>query len=248
MELVNNTLGHAVTMTSREIAELTGKRHDHVMVDCRKLADFYAETYSPEKAGELVKSSTYVDSTGRSLPCFELGKQASLDLVTGYSLPHRHAVNKRWQELEAMLDQPKVPQTMPEALRLAAEAIEQRDMLALQNKVQAEALAVAEPKARALDLITAGEKAVTMREAAKLLDVKEAQLTGWLHQHGWTYRLNGRWVARQEHIQGGRLVYKEAKFTDQRTGHEVYAPYCHITPKGLAKLAHEFQKQHAKAA
>lgn len=90
-----------LTMTSREIAELTGKRHDNVMVDCRKLVEFYAETYSPEKSGEFVKSSTYKDSTGRELPCYELNKMASLDLVTGYSLPHRHAVNKRWQELEA---------------------------------------------------------------------------------------------------------------------------------------------------
>lgn len=88
------------TMSSREIAELTGKRHDHVMVDCRKLAQFYIETYSPEISGEHVKPSFYKDSTGRDLPCFDLCKQASLDLVTGYSLPHRHAVNVRWQELE----------------------------------------------------------------------------------------------------------------------------------------------------
>ena len=58
-----NSLTHfgsvPVSMSSREIAELTGKRHDHVVTDCRKLAEFYAETYSPEKAGELVKSTTY---------------------------------------------------------------------------------------------------------------------------------------------------------------------------------------------
>lgn len=88
-------------MSSREIAELTGKRHDNVMADCRTLAAFYAQTYSPEKSGQWVKSSTYTDSTGRKLPCFDLSKQASLDLVTGYSLAHRHAVNVRWQELEA---------------------------------------------------------------------------------------------------------------------------------------------------
>lgn len=110
--------GAPLTMSSREIAQLCDKRHDHVMVDCRKLAAFYAKTYSPEKSGELVKSSIYADSTGRSLPCFELDKQASLDLVTGYSLPHRHAVNKRWQELESMVDQPRIPQTMPDVLRL----------------------------------------------------------------------------------------------------------------------------------
>ena len=45
-----------LTMTSREIAELTGKRHDNVMADCRTLAAFYAQTHSPEKSGEWVKA------------------------------------------------------------------------------------------------------------------------------------------------------------------------------------------------
>lgn len=80
-----------ISMTSREIAELCDKRHDNVLADCRKLAEFYTQTYSPEKSGELVKSSTYTDSTGRSLMCFDLTEQAVIDLITGYSLPHRHA-------------------------------------------------------------------------------------------------------------------------------------------------------------
>lgn len=95
----------SLTMTSREIAELVEKRHDNVMADIRNLMEFYAAKYSPEKSGELVKSSTYKDSTGRTLPCFELSKDACLDLVTGYSLPHRHAVNQRWQELEQLTTQ-----------------------------------------------------------------------------------------------------------------------------------------------
>lgn len=111
-----------VTITSREIAEICGKRHDNVMVDCRKLSDFYAEKYSPEKSGQSIKSSTYIDSTGRVLPCMELDKDACVDLITGYSLEHRHAVNQRWKELEATQSQPfKVPQTLREALLLAAE-------------------------------------------------------------------------------------------------------------------------------
>ena len=86
------------------------------------------------------------------------------------------------------------------------------------------------------------------KKVAKLLGIKENRLTAWLHEHGWTYRLNGRWVAKQEHIQGGRLIYKEAKYTDEKTGHEVYAPYCHITPKGLAKLARVFAGPDGKLA
>lgn len=41
-------------------------------------------------------------------------------------------------------------------------------------------------------------------------------------------------------LKGGRLAYKEARYTDDVTNQEVYRPYCHITPKGLARLAIEF--------
>lgn len=86
-------------------------------------------------------------------------------------------------------------------------------------------MVVAQPKAGALDLIAAGEKCIAIRESAKLLGVYEKLITGWLNEHGWVYRLNGRWVAKQPHVQAGRLIYKEARYTDERTRQEVYAPY-----------------------
>ncbi|HHR5813974.1 TPA: Rha family transcriptional regulator, partial [Providencia alcalifaciens] len=43
--LVNNS---ELTMSSREISELTGKRHDNVMADIRKML---VEIQSPEKLG-----------------------------------------------------------------------------------------------------------------------------------------------------------------------------------------------------
>lgn len=120
--------------------------------------------------------------------------------------------------------------------------------MALENKVQAEALVVAQPKAGALDLIAAGEKCIAIPESVKLLGVYEKRITGWLNEHGWVYRLNGRWVAKQPHVQAGRLIYKEARYTDERTRQEVYAPYCHITPKGLAKLSEAFASEALQAA
>lgn len=234
-----------LTMTSREIAELTGKVHSNVMRDIRAMMDALVQD---SNLNSVCKTTTYSGTNGQSYDQYELDKDTCLTLLLGYDAVARMKVVKRWQELERMVDQPKVPQSMPEALRLAAEAIEQRDQLALENKAQAEALAEAQPKVAGFDLIAAGEKSITIRESAKLLGVKENRLTTWLHEHGWTYRLNGRWVAKQEHIQGGRLIYKEAKYTDEKTGHEVYAPYCHITPKGLSKLARVFGSGQAELA
>ena len=111
------------------------------------------------------------------------------------------------------------------------------------EKVKAAALAIAAPKAQALDRIAADDKALTVTQAAKVLGVKREALTTWLSANGWMYRQNGSWVAYQQHIQNGRLLYKEARYTDENTGQEVYRPYCHITPKGLAKLAQAFGRE-----
>ena len=86
--------GAGATMSSREIAELTGKRHDQVLVDIRKLLQSL-EIDAPEFSG------AYVDSRGNSQPCFNLPKRETFILMTGYSIPARAKVIDRWQELEA---------------------------------------------------------------------------------------------------------------------------------------------------
>ena len=59
------------TMTSREIAELTGKQHKHVLEDVRKML----EDLDLSSAGF---SAQYKDSTGRTLPCFNLPLSVAL--------------------------------------------------------------------------------------------------------------------------------------------------------------------------
>ena len=117
------------TMSSREIAELCEKQHKNVVVDVEKLFDFYNEMYTAEKSAVLIKESSYVASNGKSNKQYLLNKDAVIDLITGYSLPHRHAVNQRWQELETGL----LPKTRIEALRQLADSLERED--ALKNEV-----------------------------------------------------------------------------------------------------------------
>ena len=102
-----------VTMSSREIAELTGKRHAHVMRDIRNML---AELEITEPSF----GCSYQDSTGRSLPCFNLDRDLTETLITGYSIPLRFRVVTRLRELENV-SAPILPQSLPEALRLAAD-------------------------------------------------------------------------------------------------------------------------------
>ena len=111
-------------------------------------------------------------------------------------------------------------------------------VLALENQVVTLA-----PKAAALDQIAATTEALTITQAAKVLGVKRETLTTWLHANGWIYRQNGAWVAYDQHIKNGRLQFKEARYTDEKTGQECLKPYCHVLPKGLTKLAEVFGSQ-----
>jgi len=139
---------------------------------------------------------------------------------------------------KAALTRFNVPSTFPEAMRLAADLAEQKAHVEAQ-------LALAEPKAEALDLISASSDAMTSTQAAKVLGMKRADLTSRLHAEGWWYRQNGSWVAYDKYIKNGCLEYKEAKYTDETTGLKCIKPYCHITPKGLVKLAERFSVKKA---
>ena len=98
----------AVTsMTSKEIADLTGKRHDHVMRDIRSMLDQLALTL--ELTGPRFGGS-YQDSTGRALPMFILPKDLTMTLVSGYNVVMRHRIVTRWETLESYLTAPDIEQ------------------------------------------------------------------------------------------------------------------------------------------
>lgn len=89
----------ATTMSSREIAELTGKEHKHVKRDIEvMLHDLGGDT---TKFGRIYKDSMNRDQTEYMLP-----KNECLTLISGYSAKLRHAIIVRWQELESQNSRP----------------------------------------------------------------------------------------------------------------------------------------------
>lgn len=82
------------TMSSREIAELTGKEHFHVMRDIKALIE--QEAINQSSFG-LVE---YKDAKGEKRPMYLLDFDATMTLVTGYDAVLRAKVIKRWRELE----------------------------------------------------------------------------------------------------------------------------------------------------
>ena len=129
--------------------------------------------------------------------------------------------------------QPKheIPQTLGEALRLAAAENDMR--LAAESKV-----AALTPKAEALDRISTADGTYGLYEAAKILQVKPQKLVQWMGSNRWIYkRTNGKnWLARQDKIDAGYLWHKVRTYTDAN-GEEKTRDDVKILPKGLTKLA-----------
>lgn len=111
-----------LTMTSREIAELTGKEHRNVLRDARAmLAELQGE------GGLLSFEQTYRDpQNGQEYPMLVLPKRETLILVSGYSVEMRARIIDRWQELEEQQRNPVLAMNRTELLRLALDSEEKR--------------------------------------------------------------------------------------------------------------------------
>ncbi|MDX5592595.1 Rha family transcriptional regulator [Pseudovibrio sp. SPO723] len=88
-----------MTITSRRIAELTGKRHSNVLRDIRKMMNDLGED-------EAKFRSQYKDSKGRALTEYILPKNLTYTLVAGYTAKMRKAViEDRWEDIEAQAEE-----------------------------------------------------------------------------------------------------------------------------------------------
>lgn len=80
------------SMSSLEIAELTGKEHKNVLSDIRNMFDGLGILAANFSAVRIVR--------GKEYEVFNLPKRETLILVSGYSVAMRAAIIDRWQELE----------------------------------------------------------------------------------------------------------------------------------------------------
>ena len=96
------TQSSEMTMSSLEIAKLTGKEHYNVLRDIRTMLEEL-------EIDALKFEGISQDAYKRPLKCFNLPKHECMVLVTGYSIKLRSAVLRRWQELEDAQRAPAKP-------------------------------------------------------------------------------------------------------------------------------------------
>jgi len=213
------------TMSSLQIAVITGKRHDHVLRDIESiLAE--AGIDAPRFGG------TYRDAQNREQKCYQLPRRECDLVISGYSVKYRLAIIDRWHDLESKQSFKQVfetPRTIGEALRLAAD---------LSDQVAGLEMSVCEmtPKAAAMDRLAGREGSMCVSNAAKDLSLRPADLFEWLKVNRWIFRRGSDWVAFQWVLDKGLLEHKTASFS-RSDGSDKVTSQVRVTPKGLGKLA-----------
>ncbi|MDX0934096.1 hypothetical protein GOE04_11495 [Sinorhizobium medicae] len=104
-------------MSSREIADVTGKRHPDVKRDIERMLVDLEEDVSRF-------AHIYIDSMNREQTEYRLDRELTETLLLGYSAPLRRKVIKRLRELEAMVASPRpliTTETLIQMLTLQAE-------------------------------------------------------------------------------------------------------------------------------
>lgn len=224
--VINNT-NNQVTMSSKEIADLTGKRHDNVKRDIETM--LIQLNLDPLKFEDI-----FFDSMNREQKGYALDKDLTTCLVSGYNVQLRMAIIKRWNELEEQAKQHfQLPTTFSQALLLAAQLEEQKEQLALQVAQQQQVIEHQQPTVDAYELLAGKKGSMCFQDAYKFLGgMKQKDMKEWMVAKGWIYidRFN-RVSASNTYLVNGYLKVKAT----------THAPQIRITYKGLAAMARQMK-------
>ncbi|PHM45901.1 antirepressor [Xenorhabdus mauleonii] len=189
---MTNLLAHNLTMSSREIADLVESRHDSVKRTIERLAERGIIQHPP-----LVEVRNHQN---QAIDEYRIGKRDSYVIVAQLSPEFTARLVDRWQALEQH-QVTHIPQTLPDALRLAADLAEHNQALESQ-------LAAAAPKVAFVDRYVNANGSMTFRQVCKLIEVKEPEFRGFLLDKRIMYRLNGTMLPYQHHIDAKRFEVK----------------------------------------
>ena len=124
------------TMTSLEIAELTGKPHNDLLKSIRNMEEAWIKV----QGGKFSLTSRRINLPNggyREVPCYELTKRECLYIATKFNDEARAKLILRWEELEKEKRNGGfiVPQSFSEALMLAAK--QQLQIEEMQRNIEA---------------------------------------------------------------------------------------------------------------
>ena len=200
------------TMSSIEIADLLGSRHDSVKRSIERLVESKVISQPPSVDG--IKSSNGIVPT-----FYKICERDTYVIVAQLSPKFTGKLVDRWQELEKG-QTTALPQTFSEALQLAAN--------------QAKVIEEQAPKVEVYEILAARKDSMNTTSAAKVMGTSAQKLNNWLKVNGYKCLKGDSPTAKKP--EWFNVVNGVAEFTGKEY------KQCLITPLGQIEIAKRFNK------
>jgi Rha family phage regulatory protein len=221
-------------VSSLEVADKFGKRHDHVLRDIDNLLK--DATREVPNFGVL----SYVAKNKAKARCYEMNRRGFSLLAMGFTgaaaMKWKSAFLDAFEAMEKELTRRQNPSSMTrlEILTMAIEA--EKKVLALESRVE-----VMQPDVDAIERLRVTPGSVSLQIAAKDLKMNPLPFINWLHNIGWlhwrAHSKGRRSVAYQPILDKGWLCHGPAAYVDRSTGERERVSAVHVTNDGMVKLA-----------
>jgi phage antirepressor YoqD-like protein len=236
------------TMTSLQIAEVTGKRHSDVLEAIRNMEPAWEKV-----AQRRFPLGSYKDSNNQSRPCYYLNKRECLYIATKFNDEARAKLILRWEELENahhknVLALPDF--TNPaEAARAWAEQYESRMIEAKRaDEAEQQVLQLAaevekmQPKVSYYDMILNNKSTVLVTQIAQDYGMSAKAFNKTLNELGVQRKVNDQWILYASYLGQGYVQSKPVDIT-HNDGSKSVKYNTEWTQKGRLFL-YDFLKQH----
>lgn len=173
-----------------------------------------------EKVVDELEGEAYTKSVGRkngaNIDIITMTFKQALRVAARESKAVRRSLIDKLEELQQVsAASPAIPQTLPEALRLAAELAEQKQLLEQKAHQLNQQLVAAAPKVDFADRVSVA-KGILIGNFAKVVGLKQNALFAWLRENGILIASGGRKnVPFQQYINAGYFTVKEVVLDDE---------------------------------
>lgn len=212
-------------MTSLEISEVTGKKHAHIMRDIRVLL---SQGVSESNFGLSSRQQPQPNGGYKEIHFYLLTPKGCLILASGYDALLREKIINRLEDLEKQTS-PQLPTTYLDALKSLVASEEQKQLLALENKRQAEELQVKDsqitelstaitemqPKANYVDTILQCRDTVNVTAIAQDYGLSAKAFNILLRNFKIQHKVGQQWIVYGQYLKEGYV--QSETFTYTRT-------------------------------